>query len=292
MPKERRVELPEMHMHYVEAGATGPAVVLIHGLTDGLKAYVPILDALKDEAHVYAIDLRGHGASSRTPGAYRVVDYTRDVEAFLRDVVRAPAVLVGCSLGALIACCAAARREAEIQGILLEDPPLYVGQMPDLGETLFYAFYEYLTQLLPEHHRANGTVDDLLPKVRHPLVSEPLQRVLAENLHELDLETVRPAMEGSLFDDFDPDDKLPRIRCPVRAIVARGDPGGDAVRDLDIDRMAERVPRFTHVVWDNTIHAVHYQRPTEMVSEIRTFLEHIRNETSSPSRKENHGQGT
>jgi pimeloyl-ACP methyl ester carboxylesterase len=273
MIEAKTVGLSQMRMNYVESGSSEPAVVLIHGLTDGLEAYLPILEALQGEAHVYALDLRGHGESSHTPGAYRIVDYARDVEEFLGDIVGEPAILVGCSLGALVACCVASRRKAEILGILLEDPPLYVGQMPDLGATFFYAFYEFLTQLLPEHHRANGTVDDLLPKVRHPLVSEELQRILAKNLHRLDLETVRPAMEGTLFG----------IDCPVRAIVASGDPGGDAVRDRDIDRMAEKILHFTHVVWEDTLHAIHYQRPTEMVSEIRAFMQHIESKNPLPS---------
>jgi pimeloyl-ACP methyl ester carboxylesterase len=278
MLEKRMIELSQVRMNYVESGLPEPAIVLIHGLTDGLQAYLPILETLQDEAGVYALDLRGHGESSHTPGAYRAVDYTLDVEEFLRDVVRAPAVLVGCSLGALIACCVAARRKAEVVGILLEDPPLYIGQMPALGETLFYTFYEYLTDLLPKHHRANGTVDELLPKVRNPLVSEELQRVLARNLHRLDPETVRPAMEGTLFDGFDPDTELARIASPVHAIIARGDPAGDAVRDRDIERMAEKIPRFTHVLWDDTIHAIHYQRPTETAAEIRAFMHRIENE--------------
>ena len=40
MVETRTVRMPEMRMNYVELGTSGPALVLIHGLTDGLTAYV------------------------------------------------------------------------------------------------------------------------------------------------------------------------------------------------------------------------------------------------------------
>ena len=209
--------------------------------------------------------------------AYRIVDYASDMEEFLGTVVEEPPILVGCSLGDHIACCVAARSEVNVLGILMEDPPLYVGQMPDLGETLFYPFFELLTTVLPEHHQANGTIDDLLPKVRNPLVSEDLRARDRPERRPLDADC--RDLAGTLFDGFDPDEELPRITCPVRAIIARGEPGGDAVRDRDIARMAEKISDFTQTLWKDTIHAIHYQRPMETVSEIRAFAEQIGRET-------------
>ena len=55
-------------MAYVETGPeSGPAVILIHGLTDSLRSWSLAMRALhKDDPglHILAVDLRGHGSSS------------------------------------------------------------------------------------------------------------------------------------------------------------------------------------------------------------------------------------
>ena len=281
MVERRTTAVSKARLSYVEMGSAEPAVVLIHGLTDSLDAYLPLVDELQSEVRTIAVDLRGHGDSSHTDGQYRVLDYAMDIEEFLSAVVRRPTVLVGCSLGALIACCVAARSKVDVLGVLLEDPPLYVGQMPALRETAFYEFYKLLTDLLPAHHQTEGTVDDLLPKVRNPQVSEKLQRTIALNLHRLDLATVKPAMDGTLFDGFHPDAALPRIVCPMHIVIARDDPFGDAFRDDDLEYVKRLVSNLTHVFWRDTIHGIHYQRPEETTQEIRLFVRRLRGETSS-----------
>lgn len=285
MFERRTVDVPQARLSYIEAGTSEPTLVLIHGLTDSLDAYLPLVEGLRQDFHVLAVDLRGHGDSSPVEGQYRVLDYAMDMEGFLSAVVKRPAVLVGCSLGALIACCVAARGEADILGVLLEDPPFYVGQMPTLREAAFYEFYGFLTELLPAHHLAAGTVDDLLPKVRNPLVGEDLQRTIAQNLHRLDLATVGPAMDGTLFDGFDPDTALQRIDCPMHIIVARDDPFGDAFRDDDLKKVKNLVSNLTYVLWRDTIHGIHYQRPDETVQEIRSFVRHLQGVAASLSHR-------
>ena len=73
----------------------------------------------------YALDLRGHGRSARTPGRYRLDDYVDDVDRLLQ-VIGEPAVVVGHSLGAIVAASLAQDRHPLVAAVFLEDPPLYV----------------------------------------------------------------------------------------------------------------------------------------------------------------------
>ena len=99
----RTVELDEVQIHYARAPGPEPALVILHGITGSHASFLPLMPALAQRAHVYALDLRGHNLSGRTAGAYQVPDYGRDVVAFLRTVVGRPAVVAGHSLGGLIA---------------------------------------------------------------------------------------------------------------------------------------------------------------------------------------------
>lgn len=82
-----------------------PALVLIHGFATGCGHWRRNAAALAAAGwSVYAIDLVGFGASSQ-PGSLPLDNrlWARQIDAFLNGVVQRPAVLVGHSLGGLVA---------------------------------------------------------------------------------------------------------------------------------------------------------------------------------------------
>jgi len=114
-------------------------------------------------------------------------------------------------------------------------------------------------------------------------VNEALQWTIASNLHRLDASTLDCAIDGTLYDGFEPDAALKAITCPVHMIVARGDVLGDAVRDADLARIASRVAKLDTVIWADTLHAINYQRPTAFADELGHFADRV---AASRSRKE------
>lgn len=96
---------------YVAAGnlddRASPAVVLIHGFGASVGHWRKNIPALARASRTYAIDLLGFGASAK-PLPDREVSYTFEtwgaqVADFCREVVGTPAVLVGNSIGAMVA---------------------------------------------------------------------------------------------------------------------------------------------------------------------------------------------
>lgn len=161
MIQHKETILNGMPIHYVEAGTEGPDLVIIHGITGSHATYLPLVPALAQHAHVYALDLRGHNLSGRAPGAYQASDYARDVAAFLREVVGRPAVVAGHSLGGIVTVWLAAQAHEWVRSIFLEDPPLYITQPPRLQESLFYGYFLVLHAQLLQHHANSGTLDDM-----------------------------------------------------------------------------------------------------------------------------------
>jgi pimeloyl-ACP methyl ester carboxylesterase len=110
------VDLPTgITMSYLEVGPQdGPAVVLIHGLTDNVRSWSTTMDslhALNPSLRVLAVDLRGHGRSTMPDSAtcapapeacFRPADFSADIVAFLQAKGIAKADLVGHSLGSFI----------------------------------------------------------------------------------------------------------------------------------------------------------------------------------------------
>lgn len=88
---------------YYEDYGEGQPIVFLHGAWAGLRFFEPQLTGLSDEYRTVALDFRGHGRSEKTEAGHTVPQYARDVEAFLDQRDLDDIVLVGWSLGALVA---------------------------------------------------------------------------------------------------------------------------------------------------------------------------------------------
>jgi pimeloyl-ACP methyl ester carboxylesterase len=81
----------------------GPAIVLVHGVGLRAESWLPQIEALGGRYTIYAIDLPGHGESVRLARvAPSIRDYTEAVRAFIEEIVAAPVLVAGHSLGALV----------------------------------------------------------------------------------------------------------------------------------------------------------------------------------------------
>jgi pimeloyl-ACP methyl ester carboxylesterase len=96
-------------------------VVLVHALGETSADWAPVAEALAPEHHVYALDLRGHGASD-WPGAYTIEQLTADLAAFIDALGLGRVTLVGHSVGAPPAYLYAARHPERVARLVLEEP--------------------------------------------------------------------------------------------------------------------------------------------------------------------------
>ncbi|WP_246036745.1 alpha/beta fold hydrolase [Cellulomonas telluris] len=110
-----------------------PPLVLVHGLTDAGTAWPDLVQHWGDRWDVHAPDLRGNGRSPRftTEELAAPPDVLLDDVVGLVEALPAPAVLVGHSLGGLLALRAALARPDRVTALVLEDPARPSGDVPD-----------------------------------------------------------------------------------------------------------------------------------------------------------------
>jgi pimeloyl-ACP methyl ester carboxylesterase len=115
-------------------------IVLLHGIADNALTWSFIQGPLARKHAVYAIDLPGYGFSGLPPGRfYMTLDEMRDLlESFLSEVVQAPALLVGNSMGGWLAVKLAWSAPELLQAIMLID----AGGAPLQGRDSWVAFGE------------------------------------------------------------------------------------------------------------------------------------------------------
>lgn len=281
MSEFHTVNLNDVRLHYVEAPGPGPALVIVHGLTGSHAEFLHLVPELAKQAHVYLLDLRGHGQSGRTKSGYQIADYGRDMAAFLQQVVGQPVILAGHSLGALVTIWLAAKAPPLLRGVFLADPPLYILQASRFRETGFYLYFAALRDYLSRYHANGSSLEKMVAYVaQSPVDRERTMldvagpeaiRERAIQLHQIDPAVLEPALEGPVFGDGEPDDLLARMHCPVHLVAAQFALGG-AMDAPDVQRAVAQLPHCTHTVIENAGHDIHLDQPQAFMRELKRFL--------------------
>jgi pimeloyl-ACP methyl ester carboxylesterase len=111
------VEVQGAKVRYREGGTGTPPVVLIHGAGGSSTVWLTTLHRLARVRRTVALDLPGHGRS--TGRTATVADWVQAVGATAGTLCLGPSVLVGHSLGGLVALAAARAFPDKVAGLVL-----------------------------------------------------------------------------------------------------------------------------------------------------------------------------
>ncbi|GAB16523.1 hypothetical protein GOEFS_004_00380 [Gordonia effusa NBRC 100432] len=129
--KENIVDLGEIRMNYVVQGnKKSPALLLIPAQGESWWGYEAAIPLLAKHFQVFAIDLRGQGRTTWTPGRYTLDIFGNDVVRFIDLVIGRETLIAGNSSGGLIgAWLAAFAKPGQVRAVMLEDPPLFASEI-------------------------------------------------------------------------------------------------------------------------------------------------------------------
>jgi pimeloyl-ACP methyl ester carboxylesterase len=136
---EHLFDTGEVQINYATAGAAqNPALLLIPGQTESWWGYEAAMEILKADFEVFAVDLRGQGRSSRTPGRYTLDNFGADLVRFIDKRIGRPSIVSGLSSGGLISAWLSAYGEpGAILGAHYEDPPFFHAEVDTtVGQSL------------------------------------------------------------------------------------------------------------------------------------------------------------
>ena len=122
--KTRRLTAGDVELEVLEAGAGGRPLMLVHGFTGAKEDFADHLDQLGGLGwHAVAPDNRGHGGSDHPAGtgAYSLAIFAADVVALADQLGWERFVLLGHSMGGMIAQVVAVDYGARLDGLVLMD---------------------------------------------------------------------------------------------------------------------------------------------------------------------------
>ena len=181
-------------------------------------------------------------------------------------------MIVGHSLGAIIATAAAARAPELVRAVVLEDPPLAAFRHEQLRERPEHAGFVALRDLA----RENRSLADLLPvlSARRPELDRAAARAWAMAIGALDPDVLTLIVEDRAKVGYDQDDCLRRITAPT--LLLQGEPTlGGALTDEDARRAAALLVRGIYVKLPHVGHGIHTADPAGFCRIVHDFLETI-----------------
>ena len=133
----------------------GPTVILLHGIGSSGKVWRHIFKHLPDH-RLLSYDLLGFGASPKpTSIGYTVDDHAKSVLYTIdRMSIKKPMIIVGHSMGCLVAVRVARLRPDLVKHLVLYEMPLYEG-LPNKRRyqarvNLYFRFYEWVARQNPD----------------------------------------------------------------------------------------------------------------------------------------------
>ncbi|HKH31725.1 MAG TPA: alpha/beta fold hydrolase [Gaiellaceae bacterium] len=255
-------------------GGEGPPLALLHGLGGAASNWIELAPELARESRVIAVDLPGHGGSAALSALPNLEPFADRVGLVLEREGAHPAVLVGHSLGCVVALRLAMRSPELVRGLVLI-------AAAGIGSTTRRARYALAVSSLIQPGR-------LLARFRERVArSELLRAVVWGSWATPDGTTISPTatlglLEGpSLHTDTasaaaalveeDPRVDLDRVRCPGMLVWGSRDP---QVPVDDAFEYARRLRAPLRVV-AGAGHLVIAERPAACLDAIGSFLDGI-----------------
>ena len=286
----------EVDLNYAKTGDSAlPALLLIPGQTESWWGYESVMALLAEHFEVFAVDLRGQGRSTRTPGRYTWDNFGNDLVRLSDGVIRRPHYVAGLSSGGVLAAWLSAfAPQGMIKGAYYEDPPLFAAElMPGCGQGIRQGagpLFKILSKYLGDQWSI-GDVAGLLeaaPDELPPWMAQMMPGMVGspeapgQSIKEYDPEWGRAFWEGSVGVGCDHQQMLSQVKCPVlfthhaRQVNEQGFLMG-AISDLQVQRVRELVESagqtFTYESLPEMPHSLHGADPELYVSTLTRWVQ-------------------
>lgn len=282
--EERTFNTEQVSLNYVEKGVADISILLLHGGSSRWQTFRDIIDDLSVDFHVYALDLRGHGKSGRTENNYKIQDYVPDVKEFIVKCIKKPTIIIGHSLGGMIAILLAAYYPSQVRALIVGDSPISLEVLRIHSEN-----QKEMTLLWREWSK-NLSLDEIVKKLKAMQVpvsggektisaaevygeNHPWFEFMAENLKQNDPNMLTAIVDDfdNTYEEYDTESLFPLIKCPT--LIVKGDSNqGSLIRDTDISLIKRLNNNIKHVEIKGVGHALYMQDKQSFLNAVLPFI--------------------
>jgi len=263
-------------------GGGETTVLLLHGYLDCGLNWSFLVDALGSfDWHVVAPDWRGHGESAwiGAGGYYHFTDYVRDLHQLVKFIGRKRVVVVGHSMGAMVAVHWLSTRPTNVIGCILAEA---VGPQPLSADDYPKRLGQWLQQTAPfDPSKVQRPLRDLADASTR--IARQYRSLPADRVRQIAINTTRKRVDGQLVWKFDPlhrttapmpgfpaitDAYLKAIECPLFWI------GGENSLFLrpELHKWLDQAQNIAKVTLSDAGHMLHTENPLSLSIEVTRFI--------------------
>ena len=243
----------------IHGSASGEPVLFLHGLSMSRDTWNEIATRLGDRYQAWTLDFRGHGHSARA-SSYKIADYIADAQAALAAIGRRT-VVVGHSLGAVVAGALAQGPHPNVRAVLMEDPPWYFGERGEFERSIYPALFSVVSSYQSRFQSEGARLDTYVRFVSN--APSPMGGIASNHFgprhllsHASALQRQDPACWADLPNLVATLDTTLPFRCPAKVIQADPRMGAALLEGHEV-RMATTNPQAEVVRYQDSGHIPH-----------------------------------
>ncbi|MGD9306222.1 MAG: alpha/beta hydrolase [Desulfobacterales bacterium] len=266
---------------YYESYGKGRPLVLMHSAWASHEWWQWQIPELSRAYRVYSFDARGHGKSTPLGDIFSVAGFTRDLEIFLQRLQIEEAVLIGWSMGGIIAMQHCLDHPTNVKALVLIATSGH--RIPRLKLKIYSHYFEALLGLLmdftqprkydrsaQQFPRQNLWLEHQVRNMLSPAASQEVFDWVAADIRDNPRENFFKVIK-SLW-NWEAADRLSQITVPTLIIAGEN----DTLAPPRFSRMLhDAISNSKLRVVENTSHYLMLERPELVNTEILQFLESI-----------------
>lgn len=253
-----------VRLQYVEQGdASGLPVIFLHGYTDSWHSFETVLPHLPKNIHAFAISQRGHGNSDRPQSGYNPKDFAKDVALFMKQQKLNEAVIVGHSLGGLVAQRFALDYPQLCKGLVIVSSAAAFANNPGVPE-----FLDMVDQLKDPVDKAfaEGFQKSTITK---PIGDEYFNTIVAETMK------VPARVWKAIAIELRKIDYTPELGgITQRTLILWGDQDIFCLKNNQ-DDLRNNIKNSNLITYQGIGHALHWEDPQRFVSDLLNFMQSL-----------------
>jgi pimeloyl-ACP methyl ester carboxylesterase len=286
---ERFFRSGTLRIHFRDWGDPAhPPLVIVHGLRDHSHSFDDLARGLLDRFHVLALDLRGHGDSETTP-YYHFGHFVLDLHNLVRALRLERPAIIGHSMGGEIVATYAGCFPGVPSSLVIVEG---LGPPPaDMAEEVAWTIDGF--RRIDQAFAGQRGIDDL--DAAYERMRERNPRLTETQARELALLGTRAREDGKLEWKFDAMLSTMALNGPfnleyamafwrritARTLIVHGAESGEFWRSrpaaiyLEPDDLERRLACFRNARFVEIAgagHMVHFDRPRELLAQVREFL--------------------
>ena len=267
--KQENIPVNNGYLHYYRTGhGAKQPVILVHGFSDNGLCWTAVARELEKTYDVIMPDMKSHGLSARI-GKEEPIDLASDLVKLIQSLGLSHPIIVGHSMGAMIAFQVGIQYPNLAKAIVLEDPPWLISQ-PGKDNTSEETMMEWASKLPSQSIKELETIT----RKDHPTWPEEMIHLMSESKKQFDPTFVDILLRSLHRNRVEWVATIETICFPLLLITGNPELGGMVTGEVAA-RIHKLNPKIQIKNVPDVGHLIRFDKFNEFMSVLTAFLKNL-----------------